>query len=458
MTARILLVRDGDQPAATVERVLARDYAEIRVALGWAEAETALASETFDLAVVGGAGDGAAAGNFVRRLRAGPVGEHLPVIAAIQILKPEAAAEAYRAGADAVIGPHPDTVLLGARLRHLLRHQGLLEELRLRERTTASLGVALAVPDTATRPARRVLVLTDDGHVAPELRAALGSAGFEVSADVARPIGAVVPREAGPDLVLIDVSRADPLAVAARFRISDRRRVVAVTHEARDPFRAVRALELGLAEPLPRPLDPAVTAAALARMGDRQATVDRLKRHHADALDLAVTDSLTGVFNRRYLDAYFAQKGRAQPGGAFALLLIDIDRFKDINDRCGHAAGDTALHLIAQRLLANVRNSDMVVRVGGEEFVVMMPGADRATAEAVAERLRAVIAERPFTVAGEAIRVTVSIGIAEGALGPSPAAMLAEADTALYASKRNGRNRVTAAAPALQQELSLGVG
>ena len=100
----------------------------------------------------------------------------------------------------------------------------------------------------------------------------------------------------------------------------------------------------------------------------------------------------------------------------------------------------------------------MVVRVGGEEFVVLMPGADRTTAEAVAERLRAVIAERPFTVGNEAIRATVSIGIAEGALTPSPAGLLAEADAALYASKRNGRNRVTASAVPIKHELSWSAG
>lgn len=459
MTARILLVRDGDLPAATVERVLARDYAEIRFAQGWDEADAALAAEAFDLAVLGGAGDGAAAIDFLRRLRAGPVGEALPVIVAIQILTSAAAASAYEAGADAVIGPHPDTVLLGARMRHLLRHQSLVEELRLRERTSVSLGIAL--PPNAgngARPRRRLLVLTDDGHLAPDLHDAFRAAGFDVSADVARPLGAVTPREAAPDIVLVDVTRADPLAVAARFRTFDRRRLVAVTHEARDPFRAVRALELGLAEPLPRPLEPAVAAAALGRMADRQALIDGLRRHYAESLDLAVTDSLTGVFNRRYLDAYFAQKGRTQAGSAFALLLIDVDRFKDINDRFGHAAGDGALSLIAQRLLAHVRGSDMVVRVGGEEFVVLMPGADRAAAVPVAERLRDVVAERPFSVAGEAISVTVSIGIAEGALGPSPAALLADADAALYASKRNGRNCVTAAPVPAQAQLSLSVG
>jgi two-component system cell cycle response regulator len=204
-----------------------------------------------------------------------------------------------------------------------------------------------------------------------------------------------------------------------------------------------------------------VAAAALVRMADRQATVERLKRHHADALDLAVTDSLTGVFNRRYLDAYFELQARARGAAAdgepagdclFALLLIDVDRFKDINDRLGHAVGDVALRMIAERLLGHVRTSDMVVRVGGEEFVVLMPGADSVTAETVAERLRAVVEEKPFALGPDPLRVTISIGIAVGAL--SPADLLKEADLALYASKRKGRNGVTAAAPKAQASLT----
>jgi two-component system cell cycle response regulator len=293
--------------------------------------------------------------------------------------------------------------------------------------------------------------------MADALRAALEAAGFSVRAAVARPIGEVPDPDAAPELVLIDVSRIDPLAVAARFRRIDRRRGVAIAHDPRDPFRAVRALELGLAEPLPRPLDPGATAAALLRMAERQALMERLRRQYAQSLDLAVTDSLTGVFNRRYLDAYFELKQRARGAGAesdaaFALLLIDVDRFKEINDRLGHAVGDVALCQVAERLLGHVRSSDMVVRVGGEEFVVLMPGADLATAETVAERLRAVVAEKPFALGPEPLCVTISIGIAEGAL--APAELLREADVALYASKRKGRNCVTAATPRPQGSLA----
>lgn len=462
MTARILLVRDGDMPAATVERVLARDYAAVEAAADWGAAEAALAHDAFDLAIVGGAGDGEAAAVFVRKLRRDPRLEAIPIVFAVQVLTPQAAIAAYAAGADAVIGPHPDTVLLGARLRYLLRRHGLFEELRLRERASDTLGVKLSAParaagaiEAAPLP-RRLLVLTDDGRMAPALDDALAASGFAVSAAVARPLGAVPAPEAGPELVLIDVTRADPLAVAARFRQMNRRRpvavAVAIAHDLRDPFRAVRALELGLAEPLPRPLEPGVTAAALARMAERAALLDRLRRQYAQSLDLAVTDSLTGVYNRRYLEAYFELQKRGVQDGAFALLLLDVDRFKDINDRLGHAGGDAALRQIAERLLGHVRASDMVVRVGGEEFVVLMPGADRSTAETVAERLRAVIADKAFTVQGEALAVTVSIGIAAGVPAASQG-LLAQADAALYASKRKGRNCVTAAAAARAEAL-----
>ncbi|MFO0986818.1 MAG: diguanylate cyclase [Alphaproteobacteria bacterium] len=454
MTARILIMRDGDMPAATVERILVRDYAAIEIVGGWAEAQQVLADGAFDLAVIGSDDDGARAAACVRALRRDPTHEALPVIVAAHFATPDSAALAYAAGADAAIGPHPDTVLLGARLRHLLRNQALVEELRLRREASRSLGIKVVAIDEAPLP-RRLLALTDDGKLAPDLAGALTHAGFALTVGIARPIVEVAAPGVAPELVLIDAARVDPLAIAARFRQIDRRRPVVIAHEARDPFRAVRALELGLAEPLPRPLDPGATAAALTRMAERHALTTRLRRQYAQSLDLAVTDSLTGVFNRRYLDAYFellarARHERALPGaaaqgeGPFALLLVDVDRFKDINDRLGHAVGDVALRMVAERLLGHVRTSDMVVRIGGEEFVVLMPGADLRTAETVAERLRAVIEEKPFALGPEPLRVTVSIGVAEGAV--APAELLKDADLALYASKRKGRNCVTAAA------------
>jgi two-component system cell cycle response regulator len=443
MTAKILIVCDGDMPAAAVERVLARDYAAVQTARSWAEARSALTATAFDLAIIGGNGGGAAAAAFLRVLRHEPGLETLPIILNPHVLTPETVAAAYAAGADAVIGPYPDTVLLGARIRHMLRQRSVAEEFRLREEASGYLGIRLAAEIEAVPVPRRLLVLTDDGGIAPELDNALTGHGFAVSLAVARPLGEVLRPGAGPELLLVDVAGCDPLAVAARFRHADRGLPVAFAHDARDPFRAVRALELGLAEPLPRPLDPGATAAALARMAERHAQVERVRRQYTHSLDLAITDSLTGAFNRRYLEAYFAVKERSREGGAFALLLVDVDRFKEINDRFGHGVGDIALRQIAERLMGHVRGSDMVVRVGGEEFVVLMPGADHTTATTVAERLRTVIAERPFRIEGNDLAVTVSIGVAEGTLRQPAAVLMAEADAALYSSKRRGRNCVT---------------
>jgi two-component system cell cycle response regulator len=211
---------------------------------------------------------------------------------------------------------------------------------------------------------------------------------------------------------------------------------VAIAHEARDPFRAVRALELGLAEPFPRPLDPAATAAALMRMAERQALMTRLRRQYAQSLDLAVTDSLTGVFNRRYLDAYFELQARARherlapaDGAAlgesgFALLMIDVDRFKEINDREGHAAGDAALVGLAAMLMRELREIDTVARIGGDEFAILLPGTGVAGAEATARRLR----ER----AGVSISVGTAVYGIDGLTGDE---LARAADAALYAAK-----------------------
>jgi two-component system cell cycle response regulator len=167
---------------------------------------------------------------------------------------------------------------------------------------------------------------------------------------------------------------------------------------------------------------------------------------------LALTDSLTGLYNRRYLDAHLAgQLGRtARTGKPLGVLLIDIDRFKAINDSHGHDVGDQVLREVSRRVAAHVRSFDTVARYGGEEFVVVMPDADSGAAMTVAERLRGTLADTPVAVTGAAVAdvpVTVSIGVAvtdEAELGPSEAAvkLLRRADRALYAAKEAGRDHV----------------
>jgi diguanylate cyclase (GGDEF)-like protein len=158
----------------------------------------------------------------------------------------------------------------------------------------------------------------------------------------------------------------------------------------------------------------------------------------------AATDHLTGVLNRRaFLDAATQLSARRSlRGEPVSLMMFDLDHFKSINDRFGHAVGDAALRLFAQVLRGSMRTNDIVARLGGEEFAAIVPG-DRYVAELIGERVRAAFETAARTIEDHAIAGTVSIGAAtELAPVPNLAQLLEHADMALYEAKRSGRNRM----------------
>jgi diguanylate cyclase (GGDEF)-like protein len=164
---------------------------------------------------------------------------------------------------------------------------------------------------------------------------------------------------------------------------------------------------------------------------------------------LAARDGLTQLYNRRAFDDHLA-KARAREerqGGRFAVLLLDIDHFKKLNDTFGHPAGDAALKHTARVLERHLRQGDEAARYGGEEFAVILPGADAGGAAPLAERVRAAIEGSQVVFEGARLAVTVSVGVAAWPEdGREIEALLAAADRALYAAKQDGRNRVASAA------------
>jgi diguanylate cyclase (GGDEF)-like protein len=156
--------------------------------------------------------------------------------------------------------------------------------------------------------------------------------------------------------------------------------------------------------------------------------------------DLAVTDPLTGAFNRRHLDQCLltAIERRARLGEGASLLLIDVDRFKQVNDTLGHPAGDHVLRSIATIIRTRARRVDTLFRAGGEEFALLLAGADLRDATKVAEELRAAIQRAPLAEE----ELTVSIGVSDLRAAHTSEAWMQEADAALYMAKRAGRNRV----------------
>jgi diguanylate cyclase (GGDEF)-like protein len=162
-------------------------------------------------------------------------------------------------------------------------------------------------------------------------------------------------------------------------------------------------------------------------------------------VEQAITDPLTGAYNRRHLQARLGERVAPAAAGEHALLVIDIDHFKQINDRHGHDVGDAVLCRLVAAVNARKRSSDLLFRTGGEEFVLLLPQATPGAALRVAEDLRLRLSQAEL-LPGEA--VTVSIGLSALAPGQTAAAWIKAADTALYEAKRQGRNRVVVAAAA----------
>jgi len=171
-----------------------------------------------------------------------------------------------------------------------------------------------------------------------------------------------------------------------------------------------------------------------------------LERAERRSFELAMQDMLTGLPNRRAIsDALHSATARAQrQGGAFSLLLIDIDHFKPVNDSFGHQAGDEVLRVVARTLQSRLRAQDAIGRFGGEEFLVLLPDTDSDGALVAAEALRTAVALTPAQWAGRSIHVTVSVGVSGGKLKPGDTidSLIAAADGALYGAKQGGRNRV----------------
>jgi len=256
----------------------------------------------------------------------------------------------------------------------------------------------------------------------------------------------------GVELVIASLSLpdGDPLRLVAQWRANENSRRLPILLMADDSElpRLAKGLDLGANDYLIRPVDRNELLARVRTQIRRKRLEERLRENYQRSLSMALTDELTGLYNRRYVFAHLNELlGRmTEASGGNALMLVDIDHFKQVNDRHGHPAGDAVLREIAERAVRQVRSVDLVGRLGGEEFVIVMPETSLGGAIVVAERLRAAVAEEPFVLQGKGdkVRVTVSVGIAmtgEGH-GDTLENLLQRADEALYAAKDAGRNRI----------------
>jgi len=304
--------------------------------------------------------------------------------------------------------------------------------------------------------APKVLIVDDDPLVCERLRGLVMAAGFEVSTVSSGTDALTSLRTDFSPIVISDrmMPDMDGLSLCRAIRNEKLEGYVYVllltVQDAEQDILA--GLDAGADDYLSKRVSSAQLIARL-RTAQRILTLEHTLRTVVDEKSrLATTDALTGAGNRRYFTRHFSRelKRVQRYGGSLALLMLDIDHFKQVNDRFGHAVGDEVLQEFAKRIDAVLpRESDWYARMGGEEFVVVLPQTGTAGARIVAEKLREHVAAAPVRTLAGAIGITVSIGVASlEALAaaqrqPSVDAMLELADRCLYRSKESGRNRVT---------------
>jgi two-component system cell cycle response regulator len=353
-------------------------------------------------------------------------------------------------GADDFLTKPFDDVALLSRVASLTRMKMTADELALRGQVGGIGPSPVAGLAAATRfPESRVLIVSADlgadRRLGEPIRAAIGCA-----IETSNP-GAVSEPHSVPDAVVVDaeLAGADPLRLGARIRARAETRQAAtlLIVPPDDTALAGRALEIGYNDYIAGPVDTVELVARVRLQLRRKRYADRLRETVRDSMIHAVTDPLTGAYNRRYANTHLetiVERCRDR-GAELAIMALDLDRFKSINDTFGHATGDSVLREFARRLQASVRGMDIVARMGGEEFMVVMPDASAGSASAIAERVRRAIADAPFQISrsGETTDVTVSIGYAVLRPCESVFELVERADRALYASKNAGRNRAT---------------
>jgi two-component system cell cycle response regulator len=453
MTARVLVVDDILANVKLLEARLQAEYFEVLTANSGQQALDVLARERVDVVLLDVMMPGMDGFEACRRIKASHTTHHIPVVMVTALDQPSDKVLGLESGADDFLTKPVDDIALVTRVKNLARLKMLNDEMMMR----ASTGKEMGIPDDGSfaralsARSGRVLLVDDHPRSAARLLEVLSKAN---DAFAERDAQAALMRlaESSFDLLVVSLSLqgADGLRLCSQVRSLERTRHLPVIMlvEPGDEARLLRGLDMGVNDYLMRPIDRHELLARVKTQIKRKRHSDFLRHRLAESVELAITDGLTGLHNRRYMEGHMKTlvSEAIRTDRKLSMLVADIDHFKNVNDTHGHDVGDMVLKEFAVRLKRNTRGIDLACRLGGEEFVIIMPDTDVARAYQVGERLRACVASDEFPIGdGQSIRVTASVGI--GTLERSddtPETIFKRADTALYSAKRRGRNRVVA--------------
>lgn len=393
----------------------------------------------------------------LKALRADPISRDLPVIVHTATPHAEARIAALRAGADDVIPKPADDQLLLARVRNLLRRRDPEEAAQTPLFTLQEQAMPFDWPGlvalTAFHPAAGPRLRRALAPLLPHRLILFGRAAA-LGADMPPPPMPDTAEhdpdtgpETGPDAYLIDgtddIGAAFNLLSELRSDPASRHAGIAVLTDS--AANAAMAYDLGADESIYHTSSDAEIALRLAALVTRSRAAACRRASLRDNIRLAMTDPLTGLYNRRYALRRMGEMSvnAVDSGKGSAVLIVDIDRFKQVNDRFGHAAGDAVLVEVAARLSAALAETDLIARIGGEEFLIALPAHTLAEAQDRAQSLCAAINGAPVVLPnGDKVDLTISIGLSLAHPGTLPDEAIDHADRALLAAKMQGRNRV----------------
>ena len=450
MSARILVVDDVIPNVKILEAKLSVEYYDVVTAYNGPDALELAYDSPPDLILLDVMMPQMDGFEVCRRLKKDPRTAHIPVIMVTALSEATDRVQGLEAGADDFLTKPVDDIALFARVKSLLRLKMMMDEFRLREETSSDLGVINTSEDeeVAIRHAR--ILLIDDNEYSVDQITKVYAEEYDVVVERDMDEAQTMLRGSDFDLVVIslDAAENDPLRLCSRIRTFEETRqlpILTLVDEV-DKDKLMKGLEIGISDYVMRPIDINELIVRTRTQILRKQYQDRLRHNYHRSMELAVTDSLTGLYNRRYMTNHLdALLQRAKMDyKPVSVLIMDIDFFKNVNDTYGHDVGDDVIQGFADRIGVGVRGVDLACRYGGEEFVVVMPDTDLSVASSVSERLRRQIAEDAFSNSKGTIEleITCSIGVTVSREQEDAATLLKRADEALYSAKRDGRNRV----------------
>lgn len=452
MSARILVVDDTPANVMLLEAKLANEYYDVLTATNGFDAIKVTRESSPDLILLDVMMPGIDGFETCRQLKADPKISHIPVVMVTALNSIEDRVNGLQAGADDFLTKPIDDTALMARVRSLVRIKTLIDELRLRDKTGSEMGVLSENENSFTKDVTgsHILLVDDDQVQSKRIYEDLARI-FKVSL-VDHPEDAMkIASEGQFDAALISTHLAgmDGMRLAMHMKTREELRhipvLIMVDEEERDVM--LKGLELGVNDFISLPVDMNELLARVQTQVRRKKYQDALKSNYQQTISMAITDGLTGLYNRHFLSTHLGnmvQQSLAS-GRPLSQIILDMDHFKRVNDTYGHDVGDEVLVKLGKIVVNTIRSADLAARYGGEEFVVLMPETDILDAAEVAERIRIAVEKTPFPVshAAGALNLTVSIGVSHLRRPHDTALELQKrADEALYCSKSNGRNQV----------------